>query len=82
MAQPLDRERKAVYEFPVVASDVEGLSASAMVRVQLEDINDNKPTFDPPAQISTSLPVASARTGTQHPLNHAPAQMIFIVYTL
>ena len=65
VARDLDRERKAVYEFPVVASDVEGLSASAMVRVQLIDINDNRPTFAAPTTLSTSLPVASARTGTQ-----------------
>ena len=54
-----------MYEFPVVASDVAGLKASAMVRIQLKDINDNKPTFAPPTTLETSIPVASARTGTQ-----------------
>ena len=49
----------------VTASDVEGLSASAMVRVQLVDINDNKPAFPAPTKLETSLPASAARTGTQ-----------------
>ncbi|KAF2367299.1 Cadherin [Trinorchestia longiramus] len=50
----LDHETRAVYEFPVVATDRGGLSTTAMVKVQLTDVNDNRPTFYP-RQYNVSL---------------------------
>lgn len=47
VAAPLDRERQEVYEVLVVARD-EGeppLSATAQVRVTVDDVNDNPPRF-------------------------------------
>ncbi|XP_053612955.1 protein dachsous isoform X2 [Plodia interpunctella] len=45
IAEPLDYETNKVYEFPVVATDRGGLSTTAVVKIQLLDINDNVPTF-------------------------------------
>ncbi|XP_045495363.1 protein dachsous [Colias croceus] len=42
---PLDHEANADYEFPVIATDRGGLSTTAMVKIQLLDINDNVPAF-------------------------------------
>ncbi|KAF0309990.1 Protein dachsous [Amphibalanus amphitrite] len=47
ISSPLDHETRAVYEFPVVAMDRGGLSTTAMVKVQISDVNDNRPTFYP-----------------------------------
>ncbi|ODM94994.1 Protein dachsous [Orchesella cincta] len=43
----LDFETKHVYEIPVVATDTGGLSSTAIVKIQLEDQNDNFPVFFP-----------------------------------
>ncbi|XP_060803701.1 protein dachsous [Amyelois transitella] len=45
ISEPLDYETNKEYEFPVVASDRGGLSTTAVVKIQLVDINDNVPTF-------------------------------------
>ncbi|XP_037297103.1 fat-like cadherin-related tumor suppressor homolog isoform X2 [Manduca sexta] len=42
---PLDRERRALYELTVRASDGGGLHADALVRVAVDDVNDNTPRF-------------------------------------
>ncbi|XP_026738536.1 fat-like cadherin-related tumor suppressor homolog [Trichoplusia ni] len=41
----LDRERRALYELTVRATDGGGLQAEAMVRVAVDDVNDNAPRF-------------------------------------
>lgn len=43
----LDYETRHVYEIPVVATDTGGLSSMAIVKIQLEDQNDNVPVFFP-----------------------------------
>ncbi|XP_037070379.1 protein dachsous-like [Pollicipes pollicipes] len=58
---PLDHENRAIYEFPVVAMDRGGLSTTAMVKVQVGDVNDNRPTFYP-RQYNVSLREDQART--------------------
>ncbi|XP_013178590.1 PREDICTED: protein dachsous [Papilio xuthus] len=45
VAAPLDHELNSDFEFPVVATDRGGLSTTAMVKIQLLDINDNVPAF-------------------------------------
>ncbi|CAG0919475.1 unnamed protein product [Notodromas monacha] len=47
LAGNLDREVRHTYEFPIVATDRGGLSTTAMVKVQVEDVNDNAPVFYP-----------------------------------
>ncbi|KAJ0179077.1 hypothetical protein K1T71_004789 [Dendrolimus kikuchii] len=42
---PLDRERRALYELTVRATDGGGLHAEASVRVAVDDVNDNAPRF-------------------------------------
>uniref|UniRef100_T1JHQ6 Cadherin domain-containing protein n=1 Tax=Strigamia maritima TaxID=126957 RepID=T1JHQ6_STRMM len=44
---PLDHETRSTYEFPVLATDRGGESTSAMVKIQVTDINDNSPIFYP-----------------------------------
>ncbi|KAG7213360.1 hypothetical protein KM043_002656 [Ampulex compressa] len=44
---PLDRETAPYLEAPVIATDRGGLSTIAIVRVQVTDVNDNRPIFDP-----------------------------------
>lgn len=46
---PLDRERRALYELTVRATDGGGLRAEALVRVAVDDVNDNAPKFALPA---------------------------------
>ncbi|CAH2063954.1 unnamed protein product, partial [Iphiclides podalirius] len=41
----LDRERRALYELTVRATDGGGLRAEALVRVEVDDVNDNAPRF-------------------------------------
>ncbi|CAB3222731.1 unnamed protein product [Arctia plantaginis] len=41
----LDRERRALYELTVRATDGGGLHADALVRVAVDDVNDNAPRF-------------------------------------
>ncbi|KAK9891678.1 hypothetical protein WA026_015646 [Henosepilachna vigintioctopunctata] len=47
ITKELDYETRNIYEFPVVATDRGGLSTTAMVKIQLTDINDNRPVFYP-----------------------------------
>lgn len=42
---PLDRERRAEWEVPVMASDGGGLLRHTAVRVRVADLNDNAPAF-------------------------------------
>ncbi|XP_064074743.1 fat-like cadherin-related tumor suppressor homolog [Vanessa tameamea] len=46
---PLDRERRSLYELTVRATDGGGLRAEALVRVAVDDVNDNTPRFALPA---------------------------------
>ncbi|XP_030383915.1 protein dachsous [Scaptodrosophila lebanonensis] len=47
IAGPLDYEKRSSYEFPVLATDRGGLSTTAMIKIQLTDVNDNRPVFYP-----------------------------------
>nr|ALL98470.1 dachsous Ex isoform [Drosophila melanogaster] len=47
IAGELDFERRSSYEFPVLATDRGGLSTTAMIKMQLTDVNDNRPVFYP-----------------------------------
>ncbi|XP_078301800.1 protocadherin-23 [Panthera onca] len=48
VSQDIDRERDpATYDLLVKAKDGGGLSAQAFVRVEIEDVNDNAPVFNP-----------------------------------
>ncbi|CAK1553844.1 unnamed protein product [Leptosia nina] len=58
----LDRERRALYELTVRATDGGGLSAEAVVRVAVDDVNDNAPRFALgaySARVREDLPVGS-----------------------
>ncbi|XP_029159355.1 protein dachsous [Nylanderia fulva] len=44
---PLDRETAPYLELPVIATDRGGLSTIAIVRIQVTDVNDNWPIFEP-----------------------------------
>lgn len=43
----IDYERNSSYEFAIIATDRGGLSTTAMVKIQVTDINDNRPVFYP-----------------------------------
>ncbi|CAG9785813.1 unnamed protein product [Diatraea saccharalis] len=45
ISSSLDHETYSEFEFPVIATDRGGLSTTAMVKIQLLDINDNVPAF-------------------------------------
>ncbi|XP_055613525.1 protein dachsous [Uranotaenia lowii] len=47
IASELDFETRNSYEFPIIATDRGGLSTTAMVKIQLTDVNDNRPMFYP-----------------------------------
>uniref|UniRef100_A0A8D8W2C8 Protocadherin-16 n=1 Tax=Cacopsylla melanoneura TaxID=428564 RepID=A0A8D8W2C8_9HEMI len=47
ISQDLDYESRSSFEFPVVATDRGGLSTTVMVRIQVTDVNDNEPIFNP-----------------------------------
>ncbi|KAL1505211.1 hypothetical protein ABEB36_004825 [Hypothenemus hampei] len=47
ISSSLDYETRNVYEFPVIATDRDGLSTTAMVKIQVTDVNDNRPIFYP-----------------------------------
>ncbi|CAG9820098.1 unnamed protein product [Phaedon cochleariae] len=47
ISSPLDYETRNVYEFPVTATDRGGLSTTAMMKIQITDVNDNRPLFYP-----------------------------------
>ncbi|KAH9632152.1 hypothetical protein HF086_006586 [Spodoptera exigua] len=56
----LDRERRALYELALRATDGGGLHAEALVRVAVDDVNDNAPRF--------ALPTYSARVREDVPV--------------
>ncbi|VVD05382.1 unnamed protein product [Leptidea sinapis] len=59
---PLDRERRALYELTVRATDGGGLSAEALVRVAIDDVNDNAPKFALPSynvRIREDVPIGT-----------------------
>ncbi|OQR66385.1 protein dachsous-like [Tropilaelaps mercedesae] len=45
VAAGLDRETRATYEIPVMATDRGGLSTSTVVKVHVLDVNDHRPIF-------------------------------------
>ena len=76
-ATDLDREREPSYTFRVTVTDgaeaSEALSATCMVQVTLDDVNDQSPTFDPigdlavPENAPSNTPIATlkARDGDE-----------------
>ncbi|KAH8413012.1 hypothetical protein KR009_007416 [Drosophila setifemur] len=61
IAGELDFERRSSYEFPVLATDRGGLSTTAMIKMQLTDVNDNRPVFYP-REYNVSLRESSQTT--------------------
>uniref|UniRef100_A0A8D1G266 Cadherin domain-containing protein n=1 Tax=Sus scrofa TaxID=9823 RepID=A0A8D1G266_PIG len=54
VSQDIDRERDPdTYDLLVKAKDGGGLSAQAFVRVELEDVNDNEPVFNPSVYVTS-----------------------------
>ncbi|XP_075469162.1 protocadherin-23 isoform X2 [Ascaphus truei] len=54
VSQDIDREGEpGMYDLLVKARDEGGLSAQAFVRIEIEDINDNAPTFDPTSYVTS-----------------------------
>ncbi|XP_067127599.1 LOW QUALITY PROTEIN: protein dachsous-like [Centruroides vittatus] len=47
IARALDHEIRNSYEIPIIATDRGGLSTIAMIKVQIMDVNDNRPVFYP-----------------------------------
>ncbi|XP_045480676.1 protein dachsous isoform X2 [Harmonia axyridis] len=47
ISKELDYETRNSYEFPVVATDRGGLGTTAMVKIQITDVDDNRPVFYP-----------------------------------
>lgn len=48
VSAPLDRERQSLYELKIRAKDNGGLYSDALVRVTIDDVNDNAPRFSLP----------------------------------
>ncbi|KAM3963659.1 dachsous cadherin-related 1 [Aphomia sociella] len=65
VAAPLDHEINSDFEFPVVATDRGGLSTTAMVKIQLLDINDNVPAF---AAKDYNVSLKEGRISTSEPI--------------
>ncbi|XP_043828219.1 protocadherin-23 [Dromiciops gliroides] len=54
VSRDIDRERDpATYDLLVKAQDGGGLSAQAFVRVELKDVNDNQPVFNPASYVTS-----------------------------
>ncbi|KAM5230037.1 protocadherin-23 [Hipposideros larvatus] len=54
VSQDIDREQDpATYDLLVKARDGGGLSAQAFVRVEVEDVNDNEPVFNPSTYVTS-----------------------------
>ncbi|KAM8968719.1 protocadherin-23 [Sarcophilus harrisii] len=54
VSQDIDREQDpASYDLLVKAQDGGGLSAQAFVRVELKDVNDNQPVFNPASYVTS-----------------------------
>ncbi|KAF7286531.1 hypothetical protein GWI33_004934 [Rhynchophorus ferrugineus] len=67
ISSPLDYETRNVYEFPVIATDRGGLSTTAMVKIQVTDVNDNRPVFYPP-EYNVSLRDGGASSSATTPV--------------
>ncbi|XP_050668610.1 protein dachsous isoform X2 [Leptidea sinapis] len=61
----LDHEVNPEFEFPVIATDRGGLSTTAMVKIQLLDINDNTPVF---AAKDYNVSLKEGRISTSEPI--------------
>ncbi|XP_060034907.1 protocadherin-23 [Erinaceus europaeus] len=54
VSRDIDREQDpATYDLSVKAKDGGGLSAQAFVRVEVEDVNDNEPVFNPATYVTS-----------------------------
>ncbi|CAH1987791.1 unnamed protein product [Acanthoscelides obtectus] len=67
ISSPLDYETRSVYEFPVTATDRGGLSTTAIVKIQVTDVNDNRPTFYP-TEYNVSLREGGASSSATAPV--------------
>ncbi|CAK1540749.1 unnamed protein product [Leptosia nina] len=65
ISAPLDHETNADFEFPIIATDRGGLSTTAMVKIQLLDINDNVPAF---AVKDYNVSLKEGRVSTSEPI--------------
>ncbi|KAI8034953.1 hypothetical protein M5D96_012300 [Drosophila gunungcola] len=75
IAGELDFERRSSYEFPVLATDRGGLSTTAVIKMQLTDINDNRPVFYP-REYNVSL-----RESSNGPTQASSAPIVAVVAT-
>ncbi|CAD6998912.1 unnamed protein product [Ceratitis capitata] len=64
IASELDYEKRNSYEFPVIATDRGGLSTIARIKIQLTDVNDNRPVFYPREYNVSLRETASASAST------------------
>ncbi|CAG9826027.1 unnamed protein product [Diabrotica balteata] len=67
ISSSLDYETRNVYEFPVIATDRGGLSTTAMVKIQITDINDNNPIFYP-SEYNVSLRESGVSSSATSPV--------------
>uniref|UniRef100_A0A6P7F7B9 Protein dachsous n=1 Tax=Diabrotica virgifera virgifera TaxID=50390 RepID=A0A6P7F7B9_DIAVI len=67
ISSALDYETRNVYEFPVIATDRGGLSTTAMVKIQITDINDNNPIFYP-SEYNVSLRESGVSSSATSPV--------------
>ncbi|KAI8125952.1 Protein dachsous [Lucilia cuprina] len=67
IAGELDFEKKQFYEFPIIATDRGGLSTTSMIKIQLTDINDNRPIFFP-QHYNISLRETASTTVSNSPI--------------
>ncbi|KAH8260153.1 hypothetical protein KR026_003918, partial [Drosophila bipectinata] len=75
IAGELDFEKRSSYEFPVIATDRGGLSTTAMIKMQLTDVNDNRPVFYP-REYNVSL-----KESSQTPAQSSSAPVVAVVAT-
>lgn len=75
IAGELDFEKRSSYEFPVIATDRGGLSTTAMIKMQLTDVNDNRPVFYP-REYNVSL-----KESSQSPAQSSSAPVVAVVAT-
>ncbi|KAG5896560.1 hypothetical protein JTB14_010389 [Gonioctena quinquepunctata] len=67
ISSALDYETRNVFEFPVIATDRGGLSTTAMIKIQITDVNDNRPVFYPP-EYYVSLRESGASSSAATPI--------------
>uniref|UniRef100_A0AAR5P542 Cadherin domain-containing protein n=2 Tax=Dendroctonus ponderosae TaxID=77166 RepID=A0AAR5P542_DENPD len=67
ISSTLDFETRNAFEFPVIATDRGGLSTTAMVKIQVTDVNDNRPVFYPP-EYNVSLRDGGASSSATSPV--------------